>query len=888
MRILHLPVARSRRASAVLAALVALAVPATAAAPAAAAPGHQTVPGRPATSAAVPATTPAAGTTQACTPDGLACTPYMGWNTYYGLGGSYDEATVENVADSLVSSGLAAAGYKIVWLDAGWWSGSRDANGNITVSSAQWPGGMSAFTSYIHSKGLLAGIYTDAGSNGCAGQGEGSYGHYQQDVDTFASWGFDAVKVDFCGGTQLQLDPEQAYSQFSQAIANDSPHRPMIFNICNPFEPGEYGNGYPSYDRSVYNSYSFGPGIANSWRTDTDVGFVHSIAFSDVLRNLDADAAHPEAAGPGHWNDPDYLGPELGMTPAEFQAQLSMWSMEAAPLIIGSDVRTLSASSIGSLTNREILAIDQDPAGQQATVLANEGSGQVWVKTLSNGDRAVALLNRGSTPLVLSTTASDIGLPSASAYNLRDVWQHATTETAGRIAADVPPDSVVVYRVSAGNAGQGQPPAVVTSGPGTPGPYSGSQLRLAIPASALPVTASVQNDGRTPIMNASLTLSTPAGWTVSPSATYQAGTVATGQSADTTWSVTPPAGTLPGTYTLTVRTRYSWAGAAAGTADVPSAATVTVPVTPPSGTGYLSNHIWLDATSGYLVPRLDAEVGGQPMHIDGTYYPRGVGTASVSAIDYYLGGDCSTVSAVLGIDDVARQVSSSGGTAEFEVFADGQEIYDSGLVTQSTAPADMNLNVSGAKVLTLYVGDGGDGTYNDRADWADLQASCGSAPATVPAGTWPDYVPASSETATASSSNDGYPPSNAIDGQLTTIWHSEFSPVQQPLPVTFTIEVGAARTVDGLVYQPRLDQAGGTGTITGYTVAVSTDGTSWQDVATGSWDPDGSVKSASFAPVTARYLQITITSGLYGYASAAEFWVSDVPAPEATLVPHPQ
>jgi alpha-galactosidase len=311
---------------------------------------------------------------------------------------------------------------------------------------------------------------------------------------------------------------------------------------------------------------------------------------------------------------------------------------------------------------------------------------------------------------------------------------------------------------------------------------------------------------------------------------------------------------------------------------VPSSAAVTVPVTPPSGTASLSNHIWLDGTSGYLVPRLDTEVGGQAMHIDGTYYPHGVGTASVSTIDYYLGGNCSTVSAVLGIDDVARQVSSTGGTVDFEVFADGQKVYDSGLVTQSTPPQDMSVNVTGVKVLTLYVGDGGDGTYNDRADWANLQATCGQAPASVPAGPWPDYVPGSAETASASSANGGYPPSNAIDGQLTTIWHSEFSPVHQPLPVIFTIDTGSARTLDGLVYQPRLDQAGGTGTITGYTITVSTDGTSWQNVATGSWAPDSSVKSASFSPLTARYVQITITSGLSGYASAAEFWVSDVPS----------
>jgi alpha-galactosidase len=191
-----------------------------------------------------------------------------------------------------------------VWLNAGWWSGSRDAAGNITVSSSQWPTGMKELTDYLHSKGLLAGIYTDAGINGCAGPNEGSYGHYQQDANTFAAWRFDAIKVDYCGGTEMHLNPRTQYTEFSNAILHNSSHRPMIFNICNPFQPGEAGNGYRPYQYSAYNSYSFGPQIANSGRTDTDVGFAHSIAFPDVLRNLAADAAHPSSAGPGHWNTP--------------------------------------------------------------------------------------------------------------------------------------------------------------------------------------------------------------------------------------------------------------------------------------------------------------------------------------------------------------------------------------------------------------------------------------------------------------------------------------------------------------------------------------------------------------------------------------------------------
>ncbi|MGH3493277.1 MAG: glycoside hydrolase family 27 protein [Sciscionella sp.] len=198
----------------------------------------------------------------------LARTPYMGWNTYYGLGSSFDEATIKSVADAMVSRGFTAAGYRFVWIDGGWWSGARDAGGNITVDPKQWPDGMQAVADYIHSKGLKAGIYTDAGSNGCGGANQGSYGHYQQDVNQFASWGFDAVKVDFCGGTQLKLDPATAYGKFRDALLANSSHRPMLFNICNPFYTDELGPNDPPYERSVYVSHTFGPTTGNSWRTE--------------------------------------------------------------------------------------------------------------------------------------------------------------------------------------------------------------------------------------------------------------------------------------------------------------------------------------------------------------------------------------------------------------------------------------------------------------------------------------------------------------------------------------------------------------------------------------------------------------------------------------------
>ena len=378
----------------------------------------------------------------------LAAVPYMGWNTYYGVGGIFDQQTIISVAKSLLRRGLARSGYRIVWLDFGWASGKRDRHGELVVDPHQWPHGLRWLTDWLHRHGLLAGIYTDAGKSGCHGQGVGSLGHYQQDADRFAAWGFDAVKVDFCGAGEAGLVPELAYKRFAKAIANNSSHREMLLNVCNFWVPGQINGTLPTYANSAYASYRWAPRIAQSWRTDTDIGFTHDIQFVNVLRNLDHDAAHPTAAGPGHWNDPDYLGPELGMTSSEAQAQFSMWAIVAAPLILGSDPRALSPETIKMLENRQVIAVDQDPLGIQGTVVQQQGSGQVWSKPLSGEQAAVALLNRGTAPLQIAITASKAGLRSAARYTVRDLWAGTTERTTGEISAMVPPDSVVLYRVT--------------------------------------------------------------------------------------------------------------------------------------------------------------------------------------------------------------------------------------------------------------------------------------------------------------------------------------------------------------------------------------------------------------------------------------------------------
>jgi alpha-galactosidase len=251
----------------------------------------------------------------------------------------------------------------------------------------------------------------------------------------------------------------------------------MILNVTDFWAPGAEGGGLPSIADSSWDTYSWAPAVAQSWRTDTDIGFPNNVVFTNVLRNLDQDSTSQtalqttptiqNAAGPpgssgiawGHWNDPDYLAPQQGMSSTQAQSQFSMWAMLGAPLILGSDPRTLSSSTISMLENANVIAIDQDSLGAQGWLVSQTGTGQqVWTKPLADGSRAVALFNRASSANTgddqggggaqIATTASAVGLPPASQYTLLNLWTGQTTTTTGAITADVQPEAAVLYRVT--------------------------------------------------------------------------------------------------------------------------------------------------------------------------------------------------------------------------------------------------------------------------------------------------------------------------------------------------------------------------------------------------------------------------------------------------------
>ncbi|WP_327690757.1 glycoside hydrolase family 27 protein [Streptomyces sp. NBC_00461] len=389
---------------------------------------------------------------------GRAPTPYMGWNTYYGLGAP-TEKEVRAVADKLVGSGLRDSGYDIVWLDGGWQADNpRDAQGQLVANPDRFPSGIPALVSYLHKRGLRAGIYTDAGTyDGGRSCGLGSRGYYDQDARRFADWKVDAIKVDFLCGIGAKLDPGPAFKEFSDAVAKSG--RTMLLNLCNPLTD-DWGLPHTP-EQDAHNTYVYAPTIADSWRTGTDIawGTPSPGQWPNILRNMDANAWHPEAQGPGHYNDPDYLIPMRKMTDGSYEltqeestSQFVMWAEMGSPLMLGSDPRNLSDSMLRTLRNPEIIAVDQDPLAVQGVRVASDSAGDVYSKVLEgHGQRAVVLLNRSDQPAQRTVQFADAGL--GGPVQVRDLRARADRGThTGSYAVEVPAHGTAFLKLAGTDA----------------------------------------------------------------------------------------------------------------------------------------------------------------------------------------------------------------------------------------------------------------------------------------------------------------------------------------------------------------------------------------------------------------------------------------------------
>lgn len=365
------------------------------------------------------------------THNGLAMTPPMGWNSWNKFACDVNEKIVRDTADAMVSSGMKDAGYTYVVIDD-CWHGKRDANGFISADRDKFPSGMKALADYIHSKGLKFGIYSDAGRMTC-GRRPGSQGYEYQDALTYARWGVDYLKYDWCyTGSR---NAEEAYALMADALRSTG--RDVVLSIC------EWGTNQP---------WLWASKIGNLWRTTGDITDKWKGKYSyswGILNIVDMNEPLWPYAGPGHWNDPDML--EVGnggLTPTEYKSHFSLWAIMAAPLIAGNDIANMDEATRSILLNKEVIAVDQDPLGIQGRRVWKDGDREVWVKPLSGGGRAVLLFNRGETPAEIAFNWAQLGYPPRLRARIRDLWAHRDLPPrASNSRATVEPHGVVMLEV---------------------------------------------------------------------------------------------------------------------------------------------------------------------------------------------------------------------------------------------------------------------------------------------------------------------------------------------------------------------------------------------------------------------------------------------------------
>src|SRR5256886_5426072 len=378
-------------------------------------------------SAAVPVVALATAAPAAALNNGLARTPPMGWNDWNSFGCNVSGQLVEQTADTIVNSGMKAAGYQYVNIDDCWMSSSRDSSGRLVPDPAKFPNGISGVANYVHGKGLKLGIYESAGTATCAGF-PGSLGHEQTDANTFAAWGVDYLKYDNCNNQGVPH--QQRYNAMRDALAATG--RPIVYSLC------EWG------EASVW---TWGAGTGNLWRTTGDI----NASYGSLLSIFHQNVGLASFAGPGGWNDPDMLEVGNGMSFTEDRAEFSLWAEMAAPLISGTDLRKASPATMSLYLNTDVIAVDQDSLGRQGTQVSSSGGLDVLAKPLANGDVSVVLFNENSSPATISTTASAVGKAPASSYRLTNLWSKVVTSTTGGISASVAGHGVVMYRLASGS-----------------------------------------------------------------------------------------------------------------------------------------------------------------------------------------------------------------------------------------------------------------------------------------------------------------------------------------------------------------------------------------------------------------------------------------------------
>lgn len=363
--------------------------------------------------------------------------PIMGWASWNNYTININEDIIKSQADAMVKTGLKDAGYTFINTDDGFFGG-RDKQGNLLVHKERFPNGMKSLAKYIHSKGLKAGIYSDAGSNTCAsywykdtiGAGMGLYGHDKKDLQLFLKeWNYDFIKVDWCGGEWLGLDEETRFTQISKQIKSIKPE--TVYNICRWKFPGKWATQ-----------------IADSWRISGDI----TNEFNSILHIIDLNADLWKYASQGHYNDMDMLQVGRGMSYEEDKTHFTMWAIMHSPLILGNDLTNMSKETIEIITNKDIIALNQSAFVYQARRLIDFGEQEVWAKPListMSGEVVVTLLNRSKDTETISFDLKSVGLDASKSYTIKDLWSKEVFSTSSeiKITRKVKGHGVVVLKI---------------------------------------------------------------------------------------------------------------------------------------------------------------------------------------------------------------------------------------------------------------------------------------------------------------------------------------------------------------------------------------------------------------------------------------------------------
>lgn len=368
--------------------------------------------------------------------DNLAMTPPMGWNSWNSFQcDGVNETVIKEMTDVMVEKGFMDAGYEYIVIDDCWQIG-RDDKGYIIVDKEKFPSGIKHLSDYVHSKGLKFGIYSDAGTQTCAGR-PGSKGFERQDAETYAKWNVDYLKYDWCN-TEGQ-DAIASYTLMRDALYKAG--RPIVFSIC------EWGENKP---------WEWAGEVGHLWRTTLDIDMAgrydgdiwgNQIGWSDLV---DMQVGLEKYAGPGRWNDPDMLTVgNKDMSENEARAHFSMWSMLAAPLMAGNDLRKMTAADQAILTNKELIAINQDVLGKQGFKIEDFGNFEIWQKPLSDGDIAICFFNRETTDKTYDVDWSRIKIKDfKDNYQIKNLWENKNVGTTdSKMPLEVPARDVVVFRL---------------------------------------------------------------------------------------------------------------------------------------------------------------------------------------------------------------------------------------------------------------------------------------------------------------------------------------------------------------------------------------------------------------------------------------------------------